>query len=150
MASPIPFNKENLIIQYQQCVENYRMWDRHVWQVPSVTILIGSAIVGVAFGPLRGSLIPSSLVLIFGMILSLAMFIAVKKYRFFQYHTIEMMRIIEKDLSLQPLPLITGKDGMEPKKWVDRQKAGEWLAYTQITVFIFLFVLIIFNIIWFV
>jgi len=49
-------NKEDLRIQYQQCIENYRMLDRHVWQVPSVTILIASAIVGVAFGYLKDAL----------------------------------------------------------------------------------------------
>ena len=88
-------NKEDLRIQYQQCIENYRMEDRHVWQVPSVVILIASAIIGVAFGYSKNALIPSSILLLFGMILSFSMFIAVKKYGFFQYHLIERMRKIE-------------------------------------------------------
>lgn len=140
-------NKEALRIQYQQCIENYRMLDRHVWQVPSVTILIASAIVGVVFSYLKDALIPSSMLLLSGMILSFSMFIAVKKYRFFQYYMIERMRQIEKELSLEPLPLVTGKDGMNPRNWIERQRAGEWLARTVLFVFICLTVLLIFNII---
>jgi len=103
-------DKENLRIQYHQCIENYRMFDRHVWQVPSVTILIASAIVGVAFGYLKDALIASSILLLSGMILSFSMFIAVKKYRFFQYYTIERLKEIEeKELSLNLMPLVTNK-----------------------------------------
>ena len=140
-------NKEDLRIQYQQCIENYRMLDRHVWQVPSVTILIASAILGVAFGYLKDTLIPSSIVLLFGMILSFSMFIAVKKYRFFQYYMIKRMRKIEKELSLEPLPLVTGKEDMSPRNWIERQRAGEWLARTVLFVFICLTVLLIFNVV---
>ncbi len=142
-----PYSRKELMIQYQQCLENYRMWDRHAWQVPSVNLLVGSAVVGVAFGPLRGFVIPSSLVLIFGIVLSSAMFIAVKKYRFFQRHAIEMMRFIEKVLSLQAMPLITRE--LEPENWLDKRSAGEWLANTQLMISILLFILFIFNLIWF-
>ena len=139
-------NGENLRIQYQQCVENYRMWDRHVWQVPSVVILIGSAIIGVAFGYLKHALIPSSMLLLFGMILSFSMFVAVKKYRFFQYHAIERMRAIEKQLSLEPMRLVTEEDGMDPKNWFERRKAGDWLAWTVFSEFVCLTGLLVFNI----
>jgi uncharacterized membrane protein len=140
-------DRDNLRIQYQQCIENFRMWDRHVWQVPSVVILINSAIIGVAFGYLKDALIPSSMLLLFGMILSFSMFIAVKKYRFFQYHAIERMRAIERQLSIEPMRLVTGKDGMNPKSWFERQPAGNWLAWTVFFAFICLTVLLVFNIV---
>jgi len=140
-------NTQALGIQYQQCVENYRAFDRHVWQVPSVTILIASGIIGVAFGYLGNALIPSSILLFFGMILSFSMFVAVKKYRFFQFHTIERMREIEQELSLKPLRLVTGQDGMNPRNWIERQRAGNWLASTVLLVFVCLTGLLIFNIV---
>ncbi len=140
-------NDENLRMQYQQCVANYRMWDRHVWQVPSVVILIGSAILGVAFGYLKGALIPSSMLLLFGMILSFSMFVAVKKYRFFQHHAIERMRAIENQLCLEPMRLVTGKDGMDPKNWFERRRAGNWLAWTVFSAFICLTGALVFNIV---
>jgi len=139
-------SKEDLRIQYQQCIENYRLFDRHVWQVPSVTILIGSAIVGVAFGPLKDDLIASTILLLFGIMMSFSMFIAVKKYRFFQYYAIERMRKIEKELLLEPLPLITGKNGMKPRNCIERQRAGDWLSFTVLLVFISLIGLLLLNI----
>ena len=215
MTSP---DKEDLRIQYQQCVENYRMLDRHIWQVPSVTILVASAIVGVAFGYLKDALIASSILLLFGVVLSFSMFVAVKKYRFFQYYTIERLREIEKELSLNHIPLVTneylfsvnkkfrddlnekkisdelgnifkdkryflenptikvltkdrkweitdnekkysikyignvlniyiGRDGMNPRKWIERRRAGNWLALTVLFVSICLTGLLIFNIV---
>lgn len=146
IARELP-SKEDLRIQYQQCIEQYRMLDRHIWQVPSVTILIASAIIGVAFGYLRNAPIPSSILLAFGMILSFTMYIVVKKSRFFQYHIIERKRKIEEELSLEPLPLITDKEGTESRNWVERQHAGEWLAGTVLFMSIVLACLLIFNIV---
>jgi uncharacterized membrane protein len=140
-------DKEDLRIQYQQCIAIYCMFDRHLWQVPSITILITSAIIGVAFGYLKNALLPSSIVLLFGMVLSFSMFIAVKKYKFFQYYQIERMREIEKVLSLKPLNLITGKEGMNPRNWIERRRAGEWIAGTVLFVFICLTFLLIFNVV---
>lgn len=141
-------NQEDLRNQYQQCIEHYRMLDRHTWQVPSVTILIASAIVGVAFGYLKDAPIPSSILLAFGMILSFSMYIAVRKARFFQYYMIEKMRKIEDELALEHLPLITGKDGTNPRNWVEKRRAGEWLASTVLFMCIVLAGLLIFNIVW--
>jgi uncharacterized membrane protein YfcA len=141
-------NKEDLRIQYQQCFEQYRMLNRHLWQIPSVTILIASAIVGVAFGYLRTALIPSSILLAFGMILSFTMYIVVGKSRFFQYYMIEKMRKIEEELSLEHLPLVTDQEGANPRNWVERRRAGEWLARTVLFMSIVLTGLLIFNIVW--
>lgn len=128
--------KEDLRIQYQQCLENYRLFDRHVWQIPSVTVLIISSILGVSYSYLENAPIPSSILLLFGTVLTLSMFITVKKYRFFQYHTIAKMREIEDKLSLGPLPLVTGEKNMTPQNWIERQRAGDWLAFTILFVFI--------------
>ncbi|RLC63021.1 MAG: hypothetical protein DRI01_05905 [Chloroflexi bacterium] len=145
IASELP-SKEDLRIQYQQCIEHYRMLDRHIWQVPSVTIAIVSAIVGVAFVYLKDALIPSGILLAFGMILSFTMYIVVKKGRFFQYYIVERMRKIEDELSLEHLPLITDKNGTDPRNWIEGQHAGDWLARTVLFMFIGLAVLLIFNI----
>jgi len=122
------------------------MLDRHLWQVPSVTILIASAIVGVAFGYLKDALIPSSILLAFGMILSFTMYIVVGKSRFFQYYMIEKMRKIEEELSLEHLPLVTGQEGANPRNWVERRRAGKWLARTVLFMSIVLAGLLISNI----
>jgi hypothetical protein len=74
------------------------------------------------------------------------MYIVVKKGRFFQYYMIRRMRQIEKKLSLEPLPLVTGKWGTKPGNWFQRRRAGEWLAGTVLFMFIGLAVLLIFNI----
>ena len=101
---------------------------------------------GVAFGYLRDALIPSSILLAFGMILSFTMYIVVKKGRFFQYYIIERMRKIEDELSLEHLPLVTDKDGTDPRNWIEGQHAGDWLACTVFFMFIGLAVLLVFNI----
>lgn len=118
----------NLRVQYQQGLENYRMEDRYLWQVPSITIAIISAIVVVAFNYLGKNDVASSALIFFGIILSFAMFITVRKYRFFQHHMVNRLREIEQDLNLRPLPLVTGQDGMTPQNWVERRRAGNWLA----------------------
>jgi len=98
-------DKENLRAQYRECVENYRMWDRHIWQLPSITILIVSAIIGGAFGILKDHLLASCFLLVLGTIFSFSMFVALEKHRFFQKCTINLMRDIENELRLNPLPL---------------------------------------------
>jgi len=101
--------RENLRIQYKQCLENYRMWDKHVWQTPSVAILFASAIVGVAFGGLEQNFLARTFVLIFGVALSLSLRLATIKHRFFQHYTIERLGKIEKELCLAPIPLVTNR-----------------------------------------
>ncbi len=136
----------NLRVQYQQGLENYRLEDRHLWQVPSITILIISAIVVAAFNYLSSNTLVSSLLIVFGIILSFTMFIAVRKYRFFQHHTIIRLREIEGDLQIGSLPLVTGQDGMDPSNWAERRRAGNWLANILLLVCFCLFGLFIFNI----
>ena len=134
---------KDLRLQYQQCVENYRLWDRFLWQVPTVTIAIASGIIGIAFSYLKHNLGASSAVLSFGVIFSFSLYVAVVKYRFFQNRTIKIMKNIETRLSLYPLPLITKE--MKPEKWIQEQSAGNWLAGSVLWVTILLVLLLIYN-----
>lgn len=138
--------KEDLRIQYHECLENYRMLDRHVWQVPSIAILITSAIVGVSFGYLRDERLASIILLVLGICLSLSMFLTVKKYRFFQHYAIERMWKIEDELQLEHMPIVTGAHGMIPRNMLEKLRAGNWLANILLIVSLLLTTLLIFRI----
>jgi len=122
------------------------MLDEHVWQVPLATITIITGILIAAFNFFNGNILLSNLLLFFGVLLSFTMFVTINKYRFFQYYAIERIRQIERRLSLDPMPLVSGKDGMDHRNFLDSLKAGTWLNITMFLIFYALAVLLICNI----
>ena len=145
----VPVSREEkikcLLAQYHECVENYRALDKHVWQVPATTVVISSGIIGVTFEYLKNNITATLIILTIGVSLSLSMYIAIKKYRFFQKYNIDLMRKIENDLGMYNIPLVTGKYGMIPNSWSEKQKAGNWLANSILIVSAIMIVLIIYN-----
>ena len=114
--------------QYIQLSEDFRLYDRQFWQMPSVLVLICSAVIGVSYSAVadlwaRGAL------LIIGFALSLALGIALVKYRFFQATRIEALRTLEEDpdTGLVKVQRVTKQGPKTPSNWPEKQPAFLWM-----------------------
>jgi len=115
-------------VQYIQLNEDFRLYDRQFWQMPSVVVLICSAVIGVSYSAVaefwaRGAL------LIIGFSLSLALSIALVKYKFFQATRIEALRTLEEDpnTGLVRVQRITKQGQKKPSNWLEERSAFRWM-----------------------
>jgi hypothetical protein len=87
---------EEEITQYNQCSEDWRHYDRAIWQMPTVAITIASAILAVAYQYVK-YLPARAFILLLGGLLLLSLTVALVKHRLFQEQRIEFLSDTEKD-----------------------------------------------------
>jgi len=87
---------EEEITQYNQCSEDWRHYDRAIWQMPTVSITIASAILAVAYQYVQ-DLLPRAVILLFGGLILLSLTVALVKHRLFQEQRTEFLLDTEKD-----------------------------------------------------
>jgi len=103
--------KQFLMEQYHECAEQYRLHNRQFWQIPSISILLVSAIIGARTALL---LIVSNM--------SLAMCVVLIKLRFFPYAAMLSLEKIENDLAIEKLQWCTERGPAKPRNWFEKQK----------------------------
>ncbi len=127
-------------LQYTQCFENYRTQDKYLWQVPSLLLLINSAIFGVIYGLLGNQIIVISILLLFGTMISFTMLVTVTKHRYFQKCAIHYIKELDEGYQLKEVGslLITNeaKNKQPIGNKLTKLSAGNWTIYSIITMFI--------------
>ena len=122
-------NKEDLrSVQYAQLSEDFRLYDRVIWQIPSVLVLICSAVIGVSYSAITDHWARGALLMI-GFSLALALGLALVKHRFFQATRIDVLKTLEEDLTtgLIKVQRTTHQGPKKPKNCLERQHAGRWM-----------------------
>jgi hypothetical protein len=118
-------NNEDLrATQYAQLCEDFRFYDRVIWQIPSFLVLICSAVVGVAYGAVT-ELFARALILLIGFFLAFTMGLASAKHRFFQAKVLEALNKLEETDPL--IKVIRETSAGNPKNCLERRRAGRWL-----------------------
>ena len=87
---------EEEITQYNQCSEDWRHYDRAIWQMPTVAITIASAILAVAYQYVE-ELLPRAFILLLGGLLLLSITVALMKHRLFHDQRTEFLSDTERD-----------------------------------------------------
>lgn len=111
--------------QYAQLCEDFRFYDRVIWQIPSFLVLICSAVIGVAYGAVQDCL-PRALILLIGFILALTMGFASAKHRFFQGKVLEALNELEKTAN-SLVKVARETTAGKPKHILEKNRAGLWL-----------------------
>ena len=119
-------NTEDLrATQYAQLCEDFRFYDRVIWQIPSFLVLICSAVVGVAYGAVTEPL-ARALILLIGFFLAFTMGLASAKHRFFQAKVLNALNELEEK-SDSLVKVIRETSVGNPKNCLERRRAGLWL-----------------------
>lgn len=115
MASDDELKNKILLEQYQRCTEDWRHYDKLLWQIPFSTATVVSAVIAVAYGyfgekilsaptEVRISLFASLIILVFTMA-SLS-----RKIRFFQESRTRFAENIEENIvRIEKVPMETKK-----------------------------------------
>ena len=93
---------EKLFRQYHECIESFHHFERTVWQLPSVTILVISAVVAAAYTAAPEGL-PRVLLLFIGAVITGALWLAIARFTYFMREDvgiIKRIRELEKTLNL--------------------------------------------------
>ena len=81
-------------IQYEQCLEDWRHYDRAMWELPSVSLAVTTGVVAVAYQVITLG-IARLLVLLFGFMMQTSFAVALWKHRTFQGKRIDVLSEIE-------------------------------------------------------
>ncbi len=113
--------------QYAQLCEDFRFYDRVIWQIPSFLVLICSAVVGVAYGAVAETEYwARAFILLIGFILALTMGLASAKHRFFQGKVRQALNEIERGSDFLVEVARETTEG-KPNNFLERRRAGRWL-----------------------
>ena len=82
------------ISQYEQTLNDWRMYDNVIWQLPSLSLAISSGIIVLAYGTLQ-DIIPRMFILLIGFLMQSGLTIALWKHRVYQDCRIEIINDIE-------------------------------------------------------
>jgi len=132
--------------QYHECAEQYRLHNRQFWQMPSVSMLIISAIVGVSYGYITDFLARVFLLLI-GTCTAFAVGIAMLKLRFFQYGITLTLEKIEAELNLENIQWGTYIGPNKPRNWLERRRAYNCFIFVQFLMSALLAILFILSLV---
>jgi hypothetical protein len=135
------------ITQYNQCSEDWRHYDRAIWQMPTVTITIASGILAVAYRYVN-EFLPRAVILFLGGLLLLSITVALVKHRVFQEQRTGFLLDIEKDWVASGRVTRTIKrktDEIQQLPWHKKRKGFYWLRNAMIIATAWLFGLSIYN-----
>lgn len=143
----------NLKLQYQECLEFYRMYDKHAWQIPSLALLITSVIIGVSFGYLRDDLEVFLVVFAIGIIFSFMMIIKLHRNRFYQTLMLKKIVSIQEYLKIEneyqiPLRSLRG-ESLPDTPWPQRLTSYLVLRICLYSIFSGLLLLVILHIVFY-
>ncbi|MEM2106003.1 MAG: hypothetical protein QXV21_06040 [Candidatus Bathyarchaeia archaeon] len=138
--------RDFLMRQYHECAEQYRLHNRQFWQMPSVSILIISAIVGVSYGYVS-DFIARTFLLLMGTCTAFAVGIAMIKLRFFQYGIVLTLEKIEGELNLENIQWTTGSGPNKPRNWLEKRRAYNCFICVQFLMSALLAILFILSVI---
>jgi len=138
--------KNFLLEQYHECAEQYRLHNKQFWQMPSVSTLLVSAIIGVAYTYIT-DLIVRTFLLLLGACMAFVMGIVLIKLRFFQYGMVLTLEKIEDELQIEHVQWRTNRGPNKPCNWLERRKAFNWFIGLQFLMFVLLAMLFILSLI---
>lgn len=135
-------------VQYAQLCEDYRMYDRFIWQIPSFLVLICSAVIGIAYSAVP-DLWARVVLLLIGLSLTIASGIALAKHRFFQATRIDALETLEGDPAtrLVRVQRMTDQGTKKPSNLLERRRAGRWLVGVTFFMGAVLFALVVVNVV---
>ena len=138
---------EEEITQYNQCSEDWRHYDKAIWQMPTVAITIASAILAVAYQYVQ-ELLPRAFILLLGGLLLLSITVALIKHRLFHEQRTEFLSDTENDWVDSKRVTRTIKRKTKEiwqLPWYRKLKAYKWLLSAMIIATLFLFGLSFYN-----
>jgi hypothetical protein len=140
-------NKGEEITQYNQCSEDWRHYNNTIWQIPSVAVVISSAILAVAYQYVE-ELLPRTIILFFGGLILLSLTIALIKHRLFHNQRTEFLSNTEDDWvdSNKIKRIIKRKTEEIPNGlWFQKMIAYHWLLGVMIITMLCFFGLFFHN-----
>ena len=102
MKESDPSKIEKLLRQYHECIESFHHFERTVWQIPSITVLLISAVVAAAYTAVPEGL-PRVLLLFIGAAITGALWLAIARFTYCMKEDvgiIKRIRDLEKTLGL--------------------------------------------------
>ena len=99
--------KEYVIIYYRELAEEKRLYDRLIWQIPTLVLAITTGIVAVAYGYVQDNAI-RALILFIGMFWVFAMLVVTVKHQYFGMIQRKLLMFIEHEyMHLPPVQRLT-------------------------------------------
>jgi hypothetical protein len=138
---------EEELAQYNQCSDDLRYYDNTIWQIPSITMAIASAVFAISYQYID-KLFPRAVILLIGGVFSASLTVALVKHRLFQKQRIEFLSRTEKDwLDSNDVKRSIKRrtDEIQIDSWIEKQKAYEYLKFSMVIISIFLIVLGFYN-----
>jgi hypothetical protein len=102
-----PITRRNFLLeQYQRCIEDWRYYDRLLWQIPFSTATVTATILALIYVWIQE--IVTKICLIIGLLVFVAvMLILASKIRFFQEGRSEFARQLEEKITIEKIPIET-------------------------------------------
>ena len=94
---------------YYEIGENKRLYDRLIWEIPTLTITIASGIVALAFGYVQNSVV-RAVVILLAIFWVFAMLVVSTKHQYFARIQAKRLTMIECDMGFAPLQRFTRKE----------------------------------------
>jgi hypothetical protein len=140
---------EFLKIQYGNYCEDWRHYDNHVWQIPSLAVTVNAFLVGQAFNPIGSGKAPVDVVrillLLAAGLFTFVLLIALVKHRLHQcakdYNKRQIEAIFSRSTSMIDFNDLDQMKKAEPhpyflERWLAPRKTNKWLmAVMGFTVF---------------
>ena len=152
--------ENTLIEQYRRCCEDWRHYDRILWEISFSTLVVTGSLLTLVFAWVREVFPRIILILCLLIFVVMMMFLAVK-IRFFQEARCEFAKDIERKLNIKTTPIETkesleyldGKDGeiiiRHPFfSWITKRIVRQRVFYVQLVFYLSLICLLGILLIW--
>ena len=143
---------EKLLRQYHECMESFHHLERTVWQLPSITVLLISAVVAAAYTAVPEGL-PRVLLLFIGAAITGALWLAIARFTYCMKEDVGIIRRIrdlEKTLDLDFIygyfPALYGDERPKWRFWY-RLGASQYLNMAMFLGFMLMLALAIFELV---
>lgn len=114
---------------YHEIGENRRLYDRLIWEIPTLTITIASGIVALAFGYVQNSVV-RAVVILLAIFWVFAMLVVSTKHQYFARIQAKRLAMIEYDMGFVPLQRFTRKKTV--KSMAEKSKGEERRVWSDI------------------